>query len=92
MLWPLHSKHQQRVLAAIPNQCLEVISHGFGYTNHTQILLTEAPLSRTTVHFKIDIAGKLPLVGTAIGQVVKRFMEVYLEELKTHCGMMSANS
>jgi hypothetical protein len=92
MLWPLHSKHQQRVLAVIPDRCLEVISHGFGYTNHTQILLSEAPLGRTNVRFKIDIAGKLPLMGTAIGQVVKRFMEVYLEELRTRCRIVSANS
>jgi Polyketide cyclase / dehydrase and lipid transport len=86
-LVPFRSRHTQRVLARRENELLEVISHGFGYTMHTQIGLTRLQVvPGTEVHYDIDIEGKLPLLfGFAIEEFVSRFMEAHFAELKRLC-------
>jgi hypothetical protein len=84
---PFHSVHTQRVLARRDNELLEVISHGFGYTMHLEIVLRRASLTEgTEVDYLIDIEGKLPLLfGFVIEEFVSRFMEAYLAELIQVC-------
>jgi hypothetical protein len=87
MLYPIHSTHKQKVLALVPNRLIDVISHGLGYTNHTQIFLREIGNTTTELKYVIDIEGGLPLIGMFIGEFVKRFMEVYLAEITERCGV-----
>jgi len=86
-LVPFHSVHTQRVLARRDNELLELISHGFGYTMHLEIVLKRSVLSEgTEVDYIFDIEGKLPLLfGFAIEEFVSRFMEAYLAELIQIC-------
>jgi hypothetical protein len=92
MLSPIRSTHKQKVLVAVPGERLEVISHGLGYTMQTRILMEEAPLGRTELRFVIDIEGSLPLIGMTIGELVKRFMTKYLEEIRARCQVMPLNA
>jgi hypothetical protein len=85
-LVPFHARHQ-KVLAVHENELLSVLSHGFGYTNHTQIVLKRLPTTGTEVLYLIDIEGKLPLLfGFVIEEFVARFMESYVPELRRLCG------
>lgn len=86
-LVPFHSVHTQRVLARRDNELLELISHGFGYTMHLEIVLRRSLLAAgTEVDYLIDIEGKLPLLfGFVIEEFVSRFMEAYLAELIQVC-------
>jgi len=82
-LVPFHSVHTQRVLARRENELLELISHGFGYTMHLEIVLRPSPLGDgTEIDYLIDVEGTLPLLfGFVIDEFVSRFMEAYLAEL-----------
>jgi hypothetical protein len=81
-LVPFRSVHTQRVLTRRDNELLELISHGFGYTMHLEIVLRKAMGGGTEVDYRFDIEGKLPLLfGFAIEEFVSRFMEAYLAEL-----------
>ena len=92
MLWPIRSTHKQKVLTAIPGERLEVISHGLGYTMQTRMLMENAPLGRTELRFVIDIEGGMPLIGMTIGELVKRFMTKYLEEIRARCQVVPLNA
>ncbi|HSE48750.1 MAG TPA: hypothetical protein VLA96_06030 [Terriglobales bacterium] len=92
-LVPFRAQHKQRVLAAHPGRVIDIMSHGMGYTNHTQILLEPsrgdaagATGGGTHIQYVIDIEGSLPLPGSLIDDFVHRFMDAYLPELKKLCG------
>jgi hypothetical protein len=85
-LVPFHARHRQKVLALRQDELLSVLSHGFGYTNHTQIVLTRMALGGTEARYLIDIEGTLPLLfGFVIEEFVARFMDAYIPELKRLC-------
>ena len=85
-LVPFHAHHEQRVLAVRQDEVLSVLSHGFGYTNHVQVILKLSPTGGTEVLYLVDIEGKLPLLfGFVIEEFVERFMEVYIPQLKSFC-------
>src|ERR1041384_8204807 len=56
-LVPFRAQHRQRVLAAQPGLLIDIVSHGMGYTNHTQILLEKSLADGAGTHIKyvIDI-------------------------------------
>lgn len=85
-LVPFRAQHRQRVLAAQPGRVIDIVSHGMGYTNHTQIFLERSLAGAgTQIKYVIDIEGSLPLPGSLIDDFVHRFMDVYLPELKRLC-------
>ena len=85
-LIPMRALHTQKVAAFRPNEALEVISHGFGYTNYTQIRFTDAISGGgTEVRIVSDIEGTLPTPGFVLEDFVAHFMEVYLAEVKRLC-------
>jgi hypothetical protein len=87
MLYPVHSTHKQKVVAIVPDKLIDVLSHGLGHTKNTQIFLREIGSGTTEVKFLIDIEAGLPLLGMFLGEFVKGFMKVYLEELRERCGV-----
>lgn len=91
-LAPVRARHTQRVAAFEQDRLIEVISHGFGYTNYVQLLFTDAIASGgTEFHVVSDIEGTLPLLfGFVLEDYVARFMEVYLAEVKRLCEPPSA--
>jgi len=85
-LVPFRAQHKQRVLAAQPGRLIDIMSHGMGYTNHTQIFLERSLAGGGThIRYVIDVEGSLPLPGSLIDDFVHRFMDAYLPELKRLC-------
>jgi hypothetical protein len=89
-LVPFRAQHRQRVLAAQPGRLIDIMSHGMGYTNHTQIFLEPGLAGGTAIKYVIDIEGSLSLPGSLIDDFVHRFMAAYLPELKRLCQAPSA--
>jgi hypothetical protein len=84
---PFRSRHRQRVLEYRPGECLGILSHGFGYTMQTEILLERGMDSGgTEVRYLIDVYGAMPLLfGFAIEDFVERFMKAHMSELTRLC-------
>src|SRR5437762_3264425 len=54
-LVPFRARHRQRILKTTPGELVEVLSHGMGYTNHTQILLAPTDAGGASIRYLIDI-------------------------------------
>jgi hypothetical protein len=91
---PFRSRHRQRVLECISNERIGVLSHGFGYTMQTQIVLARGnDAGGTEVRYLIDVYGVMPLLfGFAIEDFVDRFMSAHMSELTRLCQEASTKS
>jgi uncharacterized protein YndB with AHSA1/START domain len=85
-LVPYPARHRQRVLAVHRNELLELISYGFGYTNHVQLALTLTPGGGTKLRITNLVEGDLPLGdGVVLETYMERFVATYREELRRLC-------
>lgn len=84
-LLPYHRRHRQRVLANRENELLEVMSHGFGYSNHIQLLLRPSPQGGTTLRVLNLVEGFLPMLFGSLEEFMQKFVEAWERELRRMC-------
>lgn len=85
-LVPIPARHRQRILAVHQNELLELISYGFGYTDHVQLQLRLTPAGGTRLRISNLIEGELPLGdGVVLETYMARILETYQEELRRLC-------
>ena len=78
-------KHRQRVLARRENELLELVSHGFGYTNHVQLELRPAPGGGTTLRIVNLVEGFLPLIFGNLDSFMTQIVQAWIEETRRLC-------
>ena len=85
-LVPFRATHTQKILDYRKDEMVEMLGHGMGYLNQTQVTVKPGVEGGTEVRFSIDLEGNMALMfGMVIEEFVRRFMEVYIAELTRFC-------
>ena len=90
-LLPYRRRHRQRVLARRENELLELMSHGFGYSNHVQLLLRPSPEGGTTLRIVNLVEGFLPLLFGNLDRYMEQIVEAWVEEMRRLCAEEAAS-
>ncbi|MBI2683625.1 MAG: SRPBCC family protein [Acidobacteriales bacterium] len=85
-LVPFRYSVEQKILHFSAPQTFTAVTHGYGFTNTITFWLQEARQDTTRIEIQLDMAGvTATLFGVAIDQLISRFMEAYVKELRERC-------
>ena len=84
-LLPYRRRHRQRVLARRDNELLELMSHGFGYSNHVQLALRPTDEGGTTLRIVNLVEGFLPMLFGTLEAYMEHIVGIWMEDLRRFC-------